>query len=333
MTEQWTEPTLQDVFRARRIVSRYLPKTPLHRSLSLGRLLGADVYVKHENHHPSGAFKVRGGINRLHHLSPQERESGVVTASTGNHAQSIAYAAALYGVRARIWMPVGSNPEKVRAVRDLGAEVIFHGKDFDDTRFSAEDQARDQGAVFINSGDEPHLISGVGTMALEIFEDLPDPDILIVPIGGGSSASGNAIVAKSLNPGIQILGVQAEGAPSVYLSFRAGRAVRTEAAATAAEGLATRVPFELPLRIILRLVDDIELVSDDEIDQAVVLMLRATHNLAEGAGASPLAAALKRRGRIEGKKVVLILSGGNLAVDKLRDILNKHRAVGKEELP
>ena len=323
MNDRWRRPTLQDVLAARQVVSRYLPKTPLHRSIALGKRLGAAVYVKYENHHPVGAFKVRGGIHRLHHLTPQERQAGVVTASTGNHAQSIAYAARLFGVRAQVLMPERSNPDKVAAVRDLGGEVLFHGRDFDETRVYAEDYARDRGAVFINSANEPHLISGVGTMALEIFEDLPDPDLLIVPIGGGSSACGNAIVAKSIHPKVQVVGVQAEGAPCVYLSYKAGRIVETPEAATFAEGLATRVPFELTFGIILDLIDDIVLVSDDEIERAVVLMLRTTHNLAEGAGASPLAAAFKLRDRIAGKKVVLILSGGNLTVEKLREILNK----------
>ncbi len=320
---KWRRPTLQDVIAARQVVSRYLPKTPLHRSLSLGRLLGAEVYVKHENHHPIGAFKVRGGIHRLHHLTPQERRAGVVTASTGNHAQAIAYAARLFDVRAQVLMPERSNPDKVAAVRELGGEVLVHGRDFDETRFYAEDYARDRGAVFINSANEPHLISGVGTMALEIFEDLPDPDLLIVPIGGGSSACGNAIVARAIRPQVQVVGVQAEGAPAVYLSYRAGRIVETPDAATFAEGIATRVPFELTFGIILDLIDDIVLVSDDEIERAIVRMLRATHNLAEGAGASPLAAALKMRDRVAGKKVVLILSGGNLTVEKLREILNR----------
>lgn len=323
MTDRWKRPTLQDALAARQVVSRYLPKTPLHRSIALGRLLGADVYVKHENHHSVGAFKVRGGVNRLHHLTPQERRAGVVTASTGNHAQSIAYAARLFGVRAQVLMPERSNPDKVAAVRDLGGEILFHGRDFDETRFYAEDYARDRGAVFINSANEPHLISGVGTMALEIFEDLPDPDLLIVPVGGGSAACGNAIVARSICPKVQVVGVQAEGAPSVYLSYKAGKVVETPEAATSAEGLATRVPFELTFGIILDLIDDMVLVSDDEIERAVVLMLRATHNLAEGAGASPLAAALKLRDRIVGKKVVLILSGGNLTVEQLREILNR----------
>ncbi len=326
MTERWKRPTLQDVFAARQVVSRHLPKTPLHRSIALGRLLGADVYVKYENHHPVGAFKVRGGIHRLHHLTPQERRAGVVTASTGNHAQSIAYAARAFGVRTQVLMPERSNPDKVAAVQDLGGEVLFHGRDFDEARLYAEDYARDRGAVFINSANEPHLISGVGTMALEIFEDLPDPDLLIVPIGGGSAACGNAIVAKSIHPKVQVVGVQAEGAPCVYLSYKAGKIVETPEVATFAEGLATRVPFELTFGIILDLIDDIVLVSDDEIERAVVLMLRATHNLAEGAGASPLAAALQLRDRIAGKKVVLILSGGNLTVEKLREILNKREA-------
>ena len=315
-------PTLQDALAARQVVSRYLPKTPLHHSIALSRRLSADVFVKYENHHPVGAFKVRGGVYRLSRLTPAERLAGVVTASTGNHAQSVAYAARLFGVRAQVLMPDGSNPDKVAAVRDLGGEVIFHGRDFDETRFYAEDFARDRKAVFINSADEPDLIAGVGTMALEILEDLPDPDLLLVPVGGGSSACGNAIVLKAVNPQIQVIGVQAEGAPAVCLSYRAGKIVETPEVTTSAEGLATRIPFERTFAIIRDLLDDIVLVSDAEIDRAIVLLLRATHNLAEGAGAAPLAAALKLRDRIAGKKVVLVLSGGNLTAQKLKEILN-----------
>ena len=305
------------------MVSRYLLKTPLHRSHALGRCLNADVYVKFENHHPVGAFKVRGGINRLHHLTPEERKAGVVTASTGNHAQSIAFAGGLFGVRADILMPEHSNPDKAAAVQNLGAEIVYHGSDFDETRIFAEDYARQKGALFINSGNEPHLIAGVGTMALEIFEDLPNPDVMIIPIGGGSSVSGNAIVAKTINPKTQVVGVQAEGAPSVYLSYKAGKIVHTERAATSSEGLATRIPFELPLSIIMDLVDDIQLVSDEQIERAILLMLKATHNLAEGAGAAPLAAALNMRDQLAGKKIVLILSGGNLTIENLKEILER----------
>lgn len=313
-------PTLQDVRQARRTIAPYLRPTPLFPYKGLSDLVGAEVWVKHENHQPVGAFKVRGGINYAAHLSDEEKARGVITASTGNHGQSIAYGARLFGVRAVIGMPEGANPGKVAAIRNLGAEVLFHGRDFDEARLHVEKLAQQEGKRFVSSGDEPLLIAGVGTYALEIVETLPDVDVILVPVGGGSGASGTCIVAKTVNAHIQVIGVQAEKAPAAYLSWREGR--RVEAGMeTFAEGLATRVPFDLPQAILRRHLDDFVLVSEEAMRQAVVLMLEHTHNLAEGAGAAALAGALKLQDRLAGKKVVLVQSGGNLSLARLREIL------------
>ncbi|RMF84097.1 MAG: threonine dehydratase [Nitrospinota bacterium] len=317
-------PTLQDVFRARNIIRRYLPPTPLLPSAPLSQMFGCEIYIKYENHQPIGAFKVRGGLNLLHSLSPEERSRGVITASTGNHGQSIAYAARVFQTRAVIAMPVESNPDKVEAMRHLGAEILFHGKDFDESRLFAEQLAREQGYRYVHPANEPLLVAGVGTIGLEIIEAVPDIDVIISPIGGGSGVSGNAIVAKTINPRIQIIGVQSEKAPAVYRSWKAGKMIEMDTVETFAEGLATRVPFALTFGIIRDLVDEIVLVSEDELRRAILLLLEKTHNLAEGAGAASTAGAWKIRDRLQGKKVALVLSGGNLPLAVLQEIINQH---------
>lgn len=318
-------PILKDVFLARRIVNQYLPRTPLIHYPALSELLGCEAYVKHENHQPVGAFKVRGGLNLISHLSEDERRRGVVSASTGNHGQSVAYGAKNFDVKATICVPAQANPVKIESMRYLGAEVIFHGKDFDEAREHAESLARQKGYRYIHAGDEPLLIAGVATYALEILEDQPDIETIIVPIGGGSGASGCCIVAKSMDPQVQVIGVQAEKAPSAYLSWKARRRVEARME-TFAEGLATRTPFDLPQSILQdpdRGLDDFILATEDELRRAVIIAIEKTHNLAEGAGAAPIAAALKLKERIAGRKVVLVMSGGNLSLETLRGILRQ----------
>jgi threonine dehydratase len=314
------QPNFQDVLRAKQIVARYLPRTPLHNYPALDKLIGAHVFVKHENHQPIGAFKVRGGINLVSQLSADERARGVIAASTGNHGQSVAYAAREFGVRATIVVPERANPLKVESMQYLGAEVLFHGADFDAARTHCEALARERGLRYVHSGNEPHLIAGVATIALEILEDAPDVDAIIVPIGGGSGAAGACLAAKSINPKITVIGVQSAQAPAAYKSWRA-KALLADQMQTFAEGLATRTAFELPQKIMWDLLDDFVLVSDDEIRRAIVVYIEKAHTLAEGAGAAPLAAALKMTDRLRDKKVALILSGGNLTTAQLRDCL------------
>jgi threonine dehydratase len=315
-------PTLQDVFKARNIIRHYLLPTPLLHSPALSQILDCTVYIKYENHQPIGAFKVRGGLNLLANLSEQERQRGVITASTGNHGQSIAYAARVFHTKAIIAMPVESNLDKVESMRHLGAEILFHGKDFDESRLLAEQLAQDKGYRYVHPANEPLLVAGVGTIALEIIEAVPDIDIIISPIGGGSGVSGNAIVAKTINPRIQVIGVQSEKAPAVYQSWKAGTMVETRTVETFAEGLATRVPFALTFGIICDLVDEVVLVSENELRRAILLLLEKTHNLAEGAGAASTAGACKIREKLHGKKVAVVLSGGNLPLRVLQEIIN-----------
>jgi len=319
-------PTFADILHARRVVNRYLPRTPLLPSLALSKLLGCQLYLKFENYQPIGAFKVRGGLNLVASLETAERRRGVITASTGNHGQSIAYAARIFGIRAVIVMPEESNPDKVESMVNLGAEMVFCGQDFEDARVKAEQLARDHGMHYVHPANEPLLIAGVGTYGLEIVEDLPDVQSIIVPIGAGSGICGTAIVAKSICPQIRIIGVQAEQAPSVFLSWKEQRVVSTVSCATFAEGMATRTAFELPLQLMHELVDDIVLVSEEELKYAIILLLEKVHTIAEGAGAASTAAAIKLRDSLQGQRVACVLSGGNLPLSTLQRIITETRS-------
>lgn len=313
-------PQFDDILKARNLLSGLLPRTPLYSYPQLNQLLDAKIFIKHENFLPTGAFKVRGGINLLSHLNREEKESGVVTASTGNHAQSISYASNLFGIPVTIVMPEESNPSKVNAVKSLGANIIFFGKIFDESREYAEKIAAEMGARFIHPANEPHLIAGVATYALEIFDDLPEIDVIIVPVGGGSGASGCCLVRESVSPKVEVIAVQAQKAPAACLSWKTGKIVQDKME-TAAEGLATQIGYELTQEILRKHLADFILVSEDEMVQAILLILEHVRNMVEDAGAAPLAAALKIKDRIKGKKVALVLTGGNISMTRLKDIL------------
>jgi threonine dehydratase len=315
--------TLEDVYKARKVVRRYLPRTPLVRSPALCQKLGFDAYVKCENTLPTGAFKVRGGVNLISRLSEEEKQRGVIAVSTGNHSQSVAYAASLFGTKALIGMPEGANPDKVEATRCYGAKVELRGKDYDEARAWVEEEARRRGYRYIHSANEPMLIAGVGTLYLEIIEEMPDVDVIFAPIGGGTGAAAACIIAKSLNPRIKVIGVQAENAPAVYLSWKTGQPMQTEASDTFAEGLATRVTFNLTFGILCKLIAQIVLVSELEMKKAIVTLLETTHQLAEGAGAASTAAAFQLREQLQGKKVALPLTGGNLTLQSLSSIFKE----------
>jgi threonine dehydratase len=313
-------PTLDDVRAAAERIAPHLRPTPLETYPALSELIGAEVWVKHENRLPTGAFKVRGGINLVSQLDEDERRRGLISASTGNHGQSVAYAAQLFGVRATICVPEGANQLKVDSMRRLGAEIVVRGRDYDDAREHCEELAQRHGYRYVHSGDEPHLIAGVGTAALEILAAEPEIDAIVVPIGGGSGAAGACIAGKGVKPGLEVLGVQSDAAPAAYRSWREGRVVE-DRMETFAEGLATRIGFGLPQRIIRAQLDDFVLVSDDAIRAAMVLLLEHTRQLVEAAGAAALAGALELRTRLAGKRVALICSGGNITLDQLRDLL------------
>ncbi len=315
-------PTLLDVIAAKERIAPYLHRTPLHHYRALDELIGAEVWVKHENHHVMGAFKIRGALNVIAQLSDEERSKGVVAASTGNFGQGLAYAAGIFGVDAVVVVPEEANRGKVESMRRLGARIVFYGDEFDDSREQAERLSREEGRHYIHSANEAGLIPGTGTYTLEIMEDLPDVDVIIVPIGGGSGACGACIVAKTLNPKVQVIGVQSEAAQAQYLSWRENRVVEAPMQ-TIAEGLATGSGYADTLNIMIELLDDFILVSEDQLDAAVVAHLTNTHNLTEHAGAASLAAAIKIKKRLAGKKIALVVSGGNITVDQLKLALGR----------
>lgn len=313
------ELSFRDILRARAVVHRYLPRTPLYRQTLLSQRLGLDAWVKHENHLPIGAFKVRGGINLFANLSDRERARGVITATRGNHGLSLAWSARAFGTRAVVYVPKGNNPEKNALMVALGAELVEHGKDFDAARDEAIARAKNESFRWVHPANEPLLIAGVGTFAVEIIEDLPDADVILVPIGGGSMVAGAALALRTLRPDIQIIGVQAERACALTKSLEAGKLLTVETADTFADGLATRAAYELPFSMLRELrIDRTVLVSEDEMRQAVRLALETTHNVAEGAAAASYAAAWKLRDELRGKRVVIVHSGQNIDRNTLR---------------
>jgi threonine dehydratase len=316
----WTgEPSFADVLAARDFLSAHLIPTPLIRRDAVCTEVGLDVWLKCENVLPTAAFKVRGGLNLIGR-DPTAR-AGVIGASTGNHGQSLAYAGGVFGVPVTIVVPKGANPLKLAAIRSNGATIVEHGNDYDDAREECERRAALTGLRYVHSGNEPYLIAGVATAALEVLLERPEIDVLIVPIGGGSGASGAALVAKTLRPDITVIGVQAEGASAAYRAWRDRAPRTTERAATFADGLATRTSFDLPQRMLAALLDDFVLVTDDELYAAMRLLLVEGHVVAEGAGAAPIAAARRIADRLVGHRVACWVSGGNATADSLRRAL------------
>ena len=318
----WTKPALEDVHAARARIAPHLRPTPLYAYPALDELLGVSAWVKHENHQPVGAFKVRGGVNLMAQLSEDERGRGVICASTGNHGQSIAYAARLFGVRAIVCVPENANPVKVASMRGLGADIVAFGPDFDSAREHCEALAREHGYRYVHSGNEPLLIAGVGTLYLEMLEQQPDIDVLFVPVGGGSGAAAACIVARAVAPGVRVIGVQSSGAPTAQHSWRERRLLEGQMQ-TYAEGLATRTAFELPQQIMWEMLEEFVLVGDDEIRAAQRAMIEATRNLVEAAGAASLAGALSMRDQLGGKRVGLVLSGGNVSPPQLVELFGR----------
>ena len=308
-------PTLNDVLAAQRFLRPYLRPTPLIQRPAVRDAIGVDVWLKCENLLPTGAFKVRGGLNLIGQDPTAKR--AIYGASTGNHGQSLAYAGGIFGVPVTIFVPRAANPIKLAAMRASGATLVEHGVDFDEARVECERRARADGARYVHSGDEPYLIAGVATATLEVLTELPTADVLIVPLGGGSGVAGACIVAKAVNPGIRVIAVQSEGAPAAYLTWRDKTPRETPRVETFADGLATRSSFALPQSIMRELLDDFVLVTDEDIYRAMRTLLVEGHLVAEGAGAAALAGAVKLRDDLEGRTVVCWVSGGNATAESL----------------
>ncbi|MBR0799309.1 threonine dehydratase [Bradyrhizobium jicamae] len=309
---------LNELERAHGIVGTAVPPTPAHVWPLLAERLGTSVVVKHENHTPIGAFKVRGGLVYLERLKRERPDvPGIISATRGNHGQSLAFAAGRHGVPAVIYVPRGNSTEKNRAMRAFGAELVEHGEDFQAAREEAERRAQFAGLHMVPSF-HPDLVLGVATYALELFRSAPGLDILYVPIGQGSGICGCIMARDLLGLKTEIVGVQSTEAPSYALSFAAGKIVTTETSNTRADGMATRIPDPEAFALIRKGASRIVQVTDDEVAHAIRAYWTDTHNLAEGAGAASLAAALQERGRLAGKRVGLILSGGNIDFDLFR---------------
>jgi threonine dehydratase len=309
-------PTIVDMLRAHRIIGAHLPPTPMWSYPALDATTGAHLMVKHENTQPTGAFKVRGGLTLVAGLDAADRERGLVTYSTGNHARSLAYACEAAGVACTVVMPVGTDPARVAAVRAHGAGVTPHGETFDETAARAGELAGPGGPRLVSPGDEAALVAGVGTLHLEILRQEPELDTIVVPVGSGTSAAAACLVAAALAPRCEVIGVQSAAAPAAHDSWRAGRPI-TRPNRTRVAGLSTGGPFALPQSILRRHLGDFLLVDDDEITRAQAVLLRDAHTLAEGAGAAALAAVLAWPERFAGRRVAVVCSGGNADAGEL----------------
>ncbi|WP_049903843.1 threonine ammonia-lyase [Halococcus agarilyticus] len=316
-----TPPTTADIYRARQIVSQHLPRTPLVRSDELSAEFDADIYLKREDTLPTGAFKVRGGMTLVSQLDSEFHDPGLVAASTGNHGQSIAYAGRTFDVPVTIVVPEGANPSKVTAMERLGAEVLFHGVNFDDAREHAESLAAEEGYRYVHSANEPALVAGVGTAGLEIVEGLPEIDYLFCPIGGGSSAAGYCLTVGAIADAT-VVGAQSEAAPAMYRAWSEGHLESDDRMETFAEGVATRVPFVLTMDVLRDHLDDFRLVSEETIKRGVEDLFTDERIIAEGASMTSLAAMRQRRDELQGRTVVLPISGRNISPEVLVQILN-----------
>lgn len=315
------EVNLLGVIKARAVIDRYLNRTNLTYYSELSRLVGCETFVKHENHNPTGSFKIRGALNFFHHVSREELERGVLVATRGNYGLAMAWAGQRFDVPCTVIVPERNNPEINRIVESFGADLIVHGHDFYDAQSYCDELVDSAGYYYVEQGNEPEILNGLGTIGLEIFEDLPDVDAIVCPIGGGAGCASLVKVAQAVNPRVEIIGVQAERAAAFYESWKKGERVVLEEANTIADGLAARSVFPLPYVIMKGHIAEVVLLSEEEILAGIRLALDVTHNLAEGAGAAAIAAALKIKDRLAGKKVVLIMSGGNLGREHLLQAL------------
>lgn len=309
--------SLDEAYRAREVIKPYLKPTSLTHYEALSRAVGAEIYIKHENHQPIGCFKIRGGLTLVEKLKQDPSVNGVITYSTGNHGLSIATAGRILGLNAIVVVPVGANPVKKLAIRDCGAELIEEGETFDDCANVVEELSRERGYYFAHPCNEPLIIDGVGTEFIEILEDLPDLDVMIVPIGGGSEAAAAVTVLKAMKPSIEIIAVQAQASSAGYQSWKQGRVCRATNQ-TFAGGVATGKAYEVPFKIYKNALADFILLSEEEIYDGIALSAYYTHNLVEGAGGMPLAAAIKLRQRLTGKKVAVQMSGCNASPGEIQ---------------
>jgi threonine dehydratase len=313
--------TVEMVQQAQARQAGHLRVTDLLLSRTFSKLVGCNVFLKTENLQQTGSFKARGALNKLFAMPADERAPGVITASAGNHGQGVAFAAALLGIPSTIVMPLGAPLAKVTASQGYGATTVLHGPSYDDAHRYADERARAEKLVYVHAFNDPLVIAGQGVVALEMLEQEPDLDVLVVPVGGGGLLSGVAIAAKALKPRLRLVGVQAAGASAFTASFHTGNLTATERVNTIADGIAVKQPGDLTFRIIHELVDDMVTVEDEAISQAIVLLMERTKLVVEGAGAVGLAALLEHRVKHRGGKVGLLLSGGNIDLNLLGKVI------------
>jgi len=316
--------SLSDVHEARERVDGVARHTPLERSRTFSEMSGADVRLKLENFQRTGAFKIRGAMNRIATLSDEEREAGVVTASAGNHAQGVALAAQRAGVDATVVMPRFAPVSKVKATRGYGASVRLEGVDYDEAQAYAHELERDEGRTYVHAFDDPVVMAGQGTLGLEVVDDCPELDTVVVPIGGGGLISGVAVAVKAQLPDVRVVGVQAEGAASAAKSLAAGEVREIDSVDTIADGIATRAVGEETFAVMAEYVDEVVTVDDREIALALTLLLERSKTLVEGAGAVALAAVLSEAFEYDdGETVVAALCGGNIDLNRLGTVIRR----------
>lgn len=316
-------PRFSDIIHAQSLLNKVVKQTPLERSKSFSSMSGADVYLKLENFQTTGSFKVRGAFYKINNLSEEEISRGVLCASAGNHAQGVAYAATQLGVKSTVFMPVFAPPLKVIATRSYGAEVILTGDTFDDAYNAALEFQEKTGATFVHPFNDPHIIAGQGTVGLEIFEQLREVDEVLVPIGGGGLISGVAIALKQLNPAIRIIGVEADGAQSMKISVEKGEPSMLTSVNTIADGIAVKCPGNLTFEAARNLVDEFVVVNDAEMAHTAYLLMQRAKIMTEPSGVAAVAAVLYQKTDVKGRKVVPIVSGGNVNMSILEQILDK----------
>ncbi len=309
--------------KAYRLIKQYIRKTPLEPCGLLSQLTRGQVFLKMEHWQKTGSFKLRGALTRMLALSPEQKERGVIAASAGNHGLGVALAGAIAGIKARIVLPVNAAQTKVQMLGQYGIEIIQAGRDYDEAEDVAMQIARDCQLTFISGFDDPEVISGQGTIAMEIFHDLSQPDIIVVPVGGGGLISGIAITAKQRNPATTIIGVQSEASPAMYRALQLNMVVETPIEETIADGLAGRLVSPAIFSTIQRYVDDLILVSEQEIITAILWLLQYHHTLVEGAAAVSVAALLSGKINVEGKNCVAVLTGRNIDFDRVKNVLNQ----------
>ena len=314
---------LEDIYEAQERISKVIHVTPMQRSFTFSNMSGNDIFLKNENMQRTGSFKVRGAFNKICKLTQTNKPDVVVAASAGNHAQGVAYAATQNGIKSFIVMPKTAPIAKVKATENYGATVVLEGDVYDDSFKAAEKLAKEKNGVLIPAFDDDDIIAGQGTIALEILKEKPDIDIVIVPAGGGGLLAGIAFAIKQINPRIKVVGVQAEKADAIVRSFKAGKVVEAKQSNTIADGIAVRRPGDKTVELICNYVDEMVTVTEDEIAEAILLVLERSKMVVEPAGVCPLAAILSGRCDLKGQRVVAVLSGGNIDVGFIHKVVEK----------